>query len=109
MIKNLTPHPVTVVKRLESGRCVVIKEFPASETPIRLSVKVEKKGSIDGCPLSRTVFGDPVNLPPQEKGVLLITSQLVKNACPWRPDLVVPAEVVRDRKGIIVGCESFGL
>lgn len=32
----------------------------------------------------------------------------VKNACPVRKDLLVPAEVVRDADGNIVGCKSLG-
>lgn len=108
-VVNCTPHPVTVVKRLFDGRVMILKEYPASDNPVRLAVQIQKKGEIDGVPLSRTFFGDPVNLPPKQEGVLLIVSQLVKNACPWRPDLVVPAEVVRDKRGAIVGCESLGL
>lgn len=38
-----------------------------------------------------------------------IVSQLVKNALPHRRDLIVPAEVVRDDTGNIIGCRSFGL
>lgn len=108
-VENCTPHPVTIVRRLANGHTAFVREYPPAETPVRLAVQVEKRGEVDGVPLSRTFFGDPVNLPPQRRGVLLIVSQLVKNACPWRPDLVVPAEVVRDSRGVIVGCESLGL
>ena len=41
-------------------------------------------------------------------GVFYIVSQLVKNALPDRTDLLVPAEVVRDGNGNIIGCKSLG-
>lgn len=108
-IINCTPHPVTVVKRLLNGRYVVVARFEASKNPVRLSMETVRRGWAGNVPLSHTVFGEPYNLPEQEQGVLLIVSQLVKNAIPWRRDLIVPAEVVRDESGIIVGCQSFGL
>jgi hypothetical protein len=37
-----------------------------------------------------------------------IVSQLVKSALPSRNDLLVPAEVVRDASGNIIGCRSLG-
>ena len=38
-----------------------------------------------------------------------IVSQLVKNALFSRKDLLVPAEVVRDEQGVILGCKSLGI
>lgn len=106
---NLAPHPITIVKKLPNGRYVIIREYPKSITPVRLAVQVERRGEIEGVPLSHTFFGDPFNLPEQRQGTLLIVSQLVKNTVPWRPDLVVPAEMVRDSRGITIGCQSLGL
>jgi hypothetical protein len=37
-----------------------------------------------------------------------LVSQLVKSALPSRKDLLVPAEIVRDKDGNIIGCRSFG-
>ena len=108
-VKNLTPHPVTIVRRLPNGHIITLHTFPPSGEPVRLVVRTVRCGNINGIPLSRTMFGEPVNLPEQERGVLLIVSQLVKNTCPWRRDLVVPAEVVRNDRGAVVGCMSLGL
>lgn len=40
--------------------------------------------------------------------VYYIVSQIVKSALPERHDLLVPAEVVRDEMGNILGCKSLG-
>lgn len=64
---------------------------------------------IDGVKITTTQFGEPEGLPDFEEGVFYITSQLVKSALPQRSDLLVPAEVVRDENGNIIGCKSLGI
>jgi len=102
---NLTPHPIVVVG--DSGE--TLRVIPASGMIARLKTTTERCGSVDGVPLSRTVFGEPEGLPDPEDGTLYIVSQLIKSALPQRADLVVPAEVVRDQAGNIIGCKSLGL
>lgn len=102
-VVNCTPHPVTIV---ENG--VVVRTIPTSGEVARLSVSTEPAGVVLGIPITRTVFGEPVGLPEPKLGTCYIVSQLVKNALPERDDLVVPAEVVRDAAGSIVGCRSLG-
>lgn len=102
-VVNCTPHPVTIV---ENG--VVVRTIPTSGEVARLSVSTEPAGVVLGIPVTRTVFGEPVGLPEPEIGTCYIVSQLVKNALPERDDLVVPAEVVRDAAGNVVGCRSLG-
>lgn len=102
-VVNCTPHPVTIV---ENG--VVARTIPASGEVARLSVSTEPAGVVLGIPITRTVFGEPVGLPEPRQGTCYIVSQLVKNALLERGDLVVPAEVVRDAAGNIVGCRSLG-
>lgn len=104
-IINMTPHSVHIV----NGDNTVIKEYPASGNQIRLKAETIIVGNIEGVPLSQTVFGEPVGLPEQSEGVYYIVSQLVKSALPFRKDLLVPAEVVRDAKGVIIGCKSLGV
>ena len=105
-IKNLTPHEVVLVG--EDGK--VIKTFP-SEGLVRLSQTTERVGSVvvEGVeiPLSSTKFGEVEGLPPQKEGTIYIVSSLVCQACPDRPDLFIPNETVRDKKGRIVGCRSL--
>ena len=71
-------------------------------------MSTEPAGEVMGISVTRTVFGEPVGLPEPEVGTCYIVSQLVKNALPERDDLVVPAEVVRDADGNIIGCKSLG-
>lgn len=97
---NMTPHDVNIVGGLT---------YPKSGLQIRLAVKtVQCEPLPDGTPTSKTEFGEPEGLPEFEDGTYYIVSQLVKNALPGRTDLLVPAEVVRDEAGVIVGAKSLG-
>lgn len=101
----MTPHPVHIVDA--DGQVLVT--FPKGETMIRLAVSTASAGTVAGVALSKTVFGEPVGLPDFSEGTYYIVSQLVKNALPDRSDLLVPAEVVRDANGNILGCKSLGV
>lgn len=101
-IVNCTPHPVVIIT--DAGNITI----PASGVLVRLAAKTVQADPIDGIATSRTVFGEPEGLPKFEDGTFLIVSQLVKSALPNRDDLLVPAEVVRDKDGNIIGCRSLG-
>ena len=102
---NMTPHAVHIV----SPEGVRIREYPASGGTIRLKSETVPDGMLsDGTPVTKTVFGEPIGLPDEAPDTVYLVSQLVKNACPARKDLLVPAEVVRDADGNIVGCKSLG-
>jgi hypothetical protein len=129
-IKNLTPHPITICN--DAGE--VIRTFQP-EGLVRLKASTVNVGKIDGVNVTKTVFGEPEGLPEAdvifpycdnchscnptnckngngnvtEIGTYFIVSQLVKSALPERKDLLVPAEVIRDDKGQIIGCKSLGL
>ena len=103
-IKNLTPHDITIVD--SEGKVSRVIE---SSGLVRLTAKTVSQGDADGVPLSKTIFGEPVGLPEFNCDTFLIVSQLVKAAFPMRSDLLVPAEMVRDEKGAIIGCKSLGL
>lgn len=102
---NKTPHAVNIVDANGS----ITKTYDKGDSQIRLAVKtVADEPLTDGTPTSKTQFGDPEGLPDFQEGVFYIVSQLVKNALPNRTDLLVPAEVVRDNAGNIIGCKSLG-
>ena len=101
-ILNFTPHSINIV----DGEKKIIRTIESSGL-IRLSATTVMVGIVDGIPTSKTVFGDPVGLPDFVEGTFIIVSQLVKSALN-RNDLLVPAEVVRDDKGNIIGCRSLG-
>lgn len=103
---NMTPHPITIVDENNN----VIKSIPFSGNQIRLKVSTETLvDKISEIPISKTVFGEPEGLPDYVEGTYYIVSQLVKSALPHRKDLLVPAEMVRDEKGNIIGCKSLGI
>lgn len=105
MIINKTPHPVNIVS--QDG--TIARVYERDATPIRLKQTVVHDAPLpDGTPTTRTVYGEPEGLPPFVEGTFYIVSQLVKNALPHRSDLLVPAEVVRDSEGNIIGCFSLG-
>lgn len=104
-LKNLTPHPIHIVDA--DGN--VIKTIPSSGLVRLKATTVDAGPIVDDVKITMTQFGEPEGLPEAEDGVFLIVSQLVKSALPKRNDLLVPAEVVRDASGNIVGCRSLGI
>lgn len=102
-ILNFTPHPIHIVDA-EGNQ---IRTIEVSGL-VRLASKTVPSGEIDGVNITTTQFGEPEGLPEFEEGVYYIVSQLVKSAITEREDLLVPAEVVRDPQGNIVGCKSLG-
>jgi len=102
MIRNFTPHPINILD-VENNTTRTIE----SAGQIRLSMDTEIIGDIDGITTTRTIFGDPEGLPEQVDGTWLIVSQLVKSAV-GRGDMLVPADVVRNSQGQIIGCRSLG-
>lgn len=102
---NYTPHPIHIVdgegnvlKTIESSGLVRLKPFT-----------VDAGFTVEDVKITKTHFGEVQGLPPYEFGVFYIVSQLVKTALPQREDLLVPAEVLRDTNGNIVGCMSLGI
>ena len=96
-IINTTPHPINLPDRTIS---------PSGDL-VRVAVQLEDCGSFDGIPLVKGSYGTVTGLPPQKEGVLYIVSALVRAALPDRSDLASPARMVRDDKGMIVGCEAL--
>lgn len=101
MIKNLTPHSVTI---LADDRTVVI---PPSGIVTRVTANVEHLGMLDGVPVTHTSYTDIKDLPEPEDNVLYITSCLVAQACPERKDVLFPNELVRDETKRVIGCRSL--
>ncbi len=77
--------------------------------PVRVKSESIFAGSLDGIPLIRTIWGHVEGLPDSQEDVFYIVSQLVKDRLPDRTDLLVPADIVRNEKGQIIGCKSFSV
>lgn len=103
-IKNLTPHTINFV----SPEGHPIMDIEPEGTVARVSVKTETVGKIDGIPVTKSVYGDVVDLPEPEDGTIYIVSALVAGRVPERDDVFIPSESVRDEKGRIIGCKSLG-
>src|SRR5690554_1022699 len=106
MIRNLTPHPVTLIL---DGRTVTL---PPDGAPPRVSTTETPAGAVavDGAqvPIVQVGTGDLDGLPDQQPGVWLIVSRTVAEAAPHRRDLVIPHGLVRDDAGRVVGCSALG-
>ena len=101
---NMTPHPIFIVDA-EGNKLQTI--LPSGNT-IRLTQRTERVTAINGIPISNTVYRDALGLPHFQEETYYIVSQLIKTALPQRTDLLVPAEMLRDANGNIIGCQSLG-
>jgi len=104
---NLTSHEITIVG--EQGETV--KTIEPCGTVARLKTSVTSAGEILGVKLSATIVVQVIGLPEFEAGKFYIVSQWVKNSslCRERVDLLVPTEMVRSKKGEVLGCKSLGI
>jgi hypothetical protein len=102
---NLTPHDINVI--MEDGTTYVL---PKSETPARCSEYVLHTFT-DILPVNvvSKKFGDTENLPKYKEGTYYVVSAIVKAANPYRMDLFLVNDTVRDSEGRIVGCKSFAM
>lgn len=118
-ILNMTPHPVILLDgngceynpRTRSyslvGEPTELRVFePVGDTPIRCSTSEVQMDPIDGVPTLGITFGEIEGLPEEREGVYMIVSAIVANAgrSQGRRDLLVPAHLVRNADGNIVGC-----
>jgi len=96
----MTPHAINIIDG---------PTLPPSGRTIRLKMETAPAGEVDGIPLTRTVYGKAEGLPEVEPGTYYVVSSMVKAVYPERRDFLVPAEMVRDKDGRVVGCRSLGL
>lgn len=105
---NLTPHAVTLVAQDGTPSLVI----PASGQIARVSCETVVAGHIEvegvSIPITHNVYGEVQNLPPQTPGTIYVVSSLVANCVPYRADVLIPNESVRDSGGFIIGCKSLG-
>lgn len=102
MIINLTPHEV-IIRNKNMERV----SFPPAENPARCSERTWWAGDFDGFECVLKEYRNVENLPEPKEGVLYIVSKMVRDACPDRPDLANPADLVRDDDGNIEFASSL--
>jgi len=103
-IVSLLPHVTSVVMPDDS-----VMFIDPSGTVARCSQSEEVVGEVDGIPLTRQTFGAVTGLPDAEEGTWFLVSRMVASALPDRHDLVVPGPLVRDEKGVVVGCRGLSV
>lgn len=105
---NLTPHEVTCV--LSKSNTIV---FDKAVNVARVSVELKRVENLNDkvsrlfLPMYTEVFGEVIGLPALDTDTFFIVSRMVKDACPHREDLLVPVGIIRDDKGVIIGCMGF--
>ena len=100
-IINLTPHEVILcgVRIAASGQQARVATTRKLGTYTVVSDRP--------VPIYHTVLGAVTGLPRPNDGVGYIVSALVRSAAPDRRDLYSPADLQRDERGNVVGCESL--
>ena len=102
MIKNYTPHLVRIIMRDGSE-----KIFTPSGVVPRVSQTSKLVKELGGVEIYESSYGEVQDLPEARPDVFLIVSAIVKIACPDRPDLLSPGELIRDDQGKVVGCKGL--
>lgn len=125
---NLTPHAVTLLaegfavfdgkakcyRQPDGVKPFVLAEFPsAGVARCAISEVLLGEQDVDGCdftiPFVGVSFGEIEGLPAPVDDTVYIVSAIVANAAraQGRHDVVVPARMVRDAEGKILGCLAF--
>ena len=102
---NLTPHLLNIVAA--DGSTVYIP--PDGNRIARVSSSPIVVTTVNGINVSQQTFGDVINLPEAQDGVIYIVSRMVKDRVPDRPDVLVPGPPVRDAEGRIIGADGLSM
>ena len=108
IIKNLTPHKVTVCEDENN----VINSFE-SEGIARAEQIDVLQCHLNGIPVVVSKFGEPIGLPKPEENtyyiVSLITANAAKAAGRTTEDLLLTSTPVRNETGQIIGCKALAV
>lgn len=108
-IVNLTDHTVDIggVSWPPSGRSPRLQFQPSKEVKVPV-ITPEDEVRWVSMTTNRRVIGCSPSLPPEKNGVLLVVPRVVAEHFPDRRDLIVPDRLVRNSRGMVVGCSAFG-
>lgn len=119
ILVNLTPHSIRVFSA--DGK-TEIATVPPSGAVARVEVARAESGVIpiewdaerllagdplSGIPVFTSSYGDVLNLPPAQSGVVFIVSAMVRQAVPARRDVMSPGELIRGTDGQPIGCRGM--
>ncbi len=106
IINNLTPHEINIIDK--DGK--VVKTFP-SDGEARATQDEVEIGTVEGIPIIKMTFGEPVGLPEPSWGVYYIVSALTAKAASLSgrstEDLLLTGRTVRNDDGQIIGCQAL--
>lgn len=106
-IVNLTPHPINYIS--EGGVAIYKNRGIVARCKV-ITTPIENSEELYGVKMVETTFGEVEGFPYSPTNyTFFIVSQVVANALPHRKDLLVPADIVRNEQGQILGCRSFQL
>ncbi len=106
VVRNLTPHDVTVMT-VDGDRVVIPVAGIAArviDTCRAVSEVLLAGGRIEVADMRAELTN---GLPCAEEGVVLVVSRLVAERHPDRADLLVPIDLVRDDAGTVVACRRL--
>ena len=104
MIRNLTPHKITISNKDQS----IMLTIPPEDVSARcLENTKDTCREFDGFPLVLKSFGKVENLPYPEDDILYIVSKMVRDACSDRGDLASPGDLIRDEDGNVLYTENL--
>ena len=104
---NCTSHPIDLINLYPEDGFQITK-LPKAEFPCHVSTQLTKLSkTAEGIQLYKTTFGEVENVPKPAKNKIYIVSTIVKDALPDRNDLVVPAGVIHNSDGVIIGAASI--
>ncbi len=102
---NLTQHSIRLYR--PDGTAL---ELPPSGKVARVASAPEILGAVEGVPVLHTTYGQVLNLPDPQEGVMYITSWPVAEVTK-RPDVICPdtspRSAVRDGQGNLLGVKSL--
>lgn len=116
-IINLTPHDchflignaTYTIPRSGTEARVLTETFNPDTLPVTFEVSISGFATYEQAdvPIACRKLGAVTGLPGEQPGTFYLVSTMVADAVPWREDVVVPGELVRDEQGRPVGCRGL--
>lgn len=100
---NLTPHAITFL----DGENNPILTVEPSGMVARAAQTRTRSGEIAGITVNQCAYGEVQGLPEPAPETAYIVSALTAQACPWRKDVYIVDDTVRDGNGRIIGCRAL--
>lgn len=108
---NKTPHPITLV--LEDGAKITlapvlpIPRVSSSSVQTANYTITDENGTEHTVVREAPVFGEVVDLPEPQEGIVYVVSMLVAARAQNRTDLVSPGRQLRNNAGQVIGCAGL--